>query len=122
MPALCESLKSRNEPNTLVLQMGKNDLVACFTVQLLDNLSQHITKIKCLMSSTRLVWADMLPQYVWYSANSNKAINLGRRKANKQESKIIGWNHRVVIAQPGIHFDLPHIYCGYLLGQHGSGH
>lgn len=96
MLALCEALKSRGQPDILVLHLGEIDLVACSMLQLLDNLRQDIAKIQCLMPGARLVWAAMLPRHIRCGASSNKVINLARRKANKQVSKIIGWNHGTV--------------------------
>lgn len=110
MPALCKALKSRSQPNILFLHLGENNLLAYSMVQLLKHLSLDIAKIKHLMPRTRLDWANMPPRHVWDEANSNKAINLARRNANKQISKITGRNHRVVITHPGIHYGFPHIF------------
>lgn len=55
VPVLFEALKSRSLPDFMVLNLGENDLVACSTTQLLDNLARDIGKISCLMPGTRLV-------------------------------------------------------------------
>lgn len=44
MLVLFQALKSRKEPDILVLLLGEKDLIAWSTVQLLDNLTRNITK------------------------------------------------------------------------------
>lgn len=72
---------SRGQSNILVLHLGKNILVACSAVQLLENLTRDVDKI------SQLVWAKMPSRCVWCSAH--KAIDMIRRMSNKQAGKMI---------------------------------
>lgn len=110
MPTLFKAVRSRCQPDFLDLYLGENDLVACSAVQLLDNLIRDITKIRYLMPGIRLVWANILSRHNWRSTHNNGAIDLARRKTNKQSGKIIGRNRRAVITQPSIHYGLLHIF------------
>lgn len=58
-------MKIRCQPDVLVLHLGKNDLVTCLSVQLLDDLTQDIMLIKQLMPRASLISADMLLRQMW---------------------------------------------------------
>lgn len=81
MLTMYEALKYRSQPDILVLQLSKNDLVACSAVQLQDN--RDIDKICQLMPGSRLVWADMLPRCIWHGTHSHKAIDFGQKKGEQ---------------------------------------
>lgn len=72
MPALYEALKTRPQPDVFVIHPRENDLVACSTVQLPENLKQDISLIKDLISGTRHNSAGMLPRCIWRGVISNK--------------------------------------------------
>lgn len=87
MPSLYETLRTRHQPDVLVIHPGENDLVALLAVQFLDNFTWDIALMKDLLCGTRLVWVDMLLNLhlAWGSA-------LARRKAN-----IVGSHHGAVM-------------------------
>lgn len=64
MSALFEALWTRCQPAVLVLYLGENDLVDCYTVQLLNILVWDIGTIKVLIPKTRFIRANMLPRHV----------------------------------------------------------
>lgn len=77
-PALFEVPKAGHQHGILFLHLGENDLAAYSAVQLLNNLTRGIAKIRHLMPGTMLVWADILSSHNRHGAHSNRSI--GQRK------------------------------------------
>lgn len=58
-------------------------------------------------------WAgSVLPRQVWRGARDPKAIDLARRRVNKQASRMIRLCNGAVIQQPGIYYSTPFVFRG----------
>lgn len=89
MLAVHDALRTRLQPDLLMIHLGENDLVRGSVLQLLGSLCRDIPQILDLLLGVRLVWTNMLPRWVWCMAASNKALDRARRNLNQQIKKIL---------------------------------
>lgn len=91
-----------NQPEVFILPLGENHLVTCSAVGLLAKLVRDLTIIHQMSPKCRLIWVNMLPQWMWWRAQDPKAIDKAKR--NTQAATTFRWRHSAVIKQPGMSY------------------
>jgi hypothetical protein len=56
-------------PSLLLIQVGSNDLTEIKSVDLVDNITSDILRIKLLFPNAEVVWSEILMKRYWLNAN-----------------------------------------------------
>lgn len=84
LPTLAEALRTRRQPEALVIHLGDNGLVHCPAVELITNMGQDSSRIGTPLPKARLIWVNTLPRRVWRGAhNPEQYIKRGRKLTGK---------------------------------------
>jgi hypothetical protein len=63
-------------PSLLLIQLGSNDLTEIKRVDLVNNITSDILRIKLLFPNAKVVWSEILMRRYWHNANDGKAVEL----------------------------------------------
>ena len=66
-------------PSLLLIQLGSNDLTEIKSVDLVNNITSDILRIKLLFPNAKVVWSEILMRRYWHNANDGKAVELARK-------------------------------------------
>ena len=69
-------------PSLLLIQLGSNDLTEIKSVDLVNNITSDILRIKLLFPNAKVVWSEILMRRYWHNAKDGKAVELARKRVN----------------------------------------
>ena len=69
-------------PSLLLIQLGSNDLTEIKSVDLVNNITSDILRIKLLIPNAKVVWSEILMRRYWHNAKDGKAVELARKRVN----------------------------------------
>ena len=89
-------------PSLLLIQLGSNDLTEIKTVELVNNITSDILRIKLLFPNAKVVWSEILMRRYWHNANDGKAVELARKRVNLAVKNAVLKEGFCVIRYPNI--------------------
>jgi lysophospholipase L1-like esterase len=89
-------------PSLLLIQVGSNNLTEIKSVDLVDNITSDILRIKLLFPNAKVVWSEILMRRYWHNANDGKAVELTRKRLNLAVKNAVLKEDFCVILHPNI--------------------
>ena len=89
-------------PSLLLIQVGSNDLTEIKSVDLVDNITIDILRIKLLFPNAKVVWSEILMRRYWHNANDGKAVEFTRKRLNLAVKNAVLKEDFCVILHPNI--------------------
>jgi len=89
-------------PSLLLIQLGSNDLTEIKSVDLVNNITSDILRIKLLFPNAKVVWSEILMRRYWHNANDGKAVELARKRVNLAVKNAVLKDGFCVIRHPNI--------------------
>ena len=89
-------------PSLLLIQVGSNDLTEIKSVDLVDDITSDILRIKLLFPNAKVVWSEILMRRYWHNANDGKAVELARKRLNLAVKNAVLKEGFCVIHHPNI--------------------
>ena len=89
-------------PSLLLIQVGSNNLTEIKSVDLVDNITSDILRIKLLFSNAEVIWSEILMRRYWLNANDGKAVELARKRVNLAVKNAVLKEGFCVIRHPNI--------------------
>jgi lysophospholipase L1-like esterase len=86
----------------LLIQLGSNDLTEIKTVELVNNITSDILRIKLLFPNAKVVWNEILMRRYWHNAIEGKAVELARKRVNLAVKNAVLKEGFCVIRHPNI--------------------
>ena len=75
-------LKPHPPLDYLLIQLGGNDLVQVKSIDLINDITCSLLRLRLLCPNLVIIWSDILPRLFWYGANKPIKINEARKRVN----------------------------------------